>query len=133
MKLPRAGDVIHYRYLWRHEANSKLEDGRKTRPCLVVAARESEAGLLVYTVPISTKNHDPAHSRMVPADVCDLLKLSRDSRVVWNELNRFIWVGPDVEPLASGTPYYGNVGFHFWDEMRRKVLGAAVRPIKRTE
>jgi hypothetical protein len=35
---PEPGLVIPYAYLWRHEYNRGLEEGRKTRPSVIVLA-----------------------------------------------------------------------------------------------
>jgi hypothetical protein len=40
---PECGLVISYSYLWRHEALQGVEEGRKNRPCVVVAAVERAA------------------------------------------------------------------------------------------
>ena len=88
---------------------------------------------MIYTTPISSKNHDPTHSIPVPQSVLTTLGLSKTSLVVWNDLNRFVWVGPDVEFKSNEQPYYGNVGQDFWNSVRKKVLAAAVAPTIRTE
>jgi mRNA-degrading endonuclease toxin of MazEF toxin-antitoxin module len=45
MSLPRPepGLVIPYAYLWRYEHRKGQEEGRKTRPCVIVLAAENQA------------------------------------------------------------------------------------------
>ncbi len=129
---PRPADVIFYRYLWRHEAARGEEDGRKTRPCLVLSADRRASGLVVVTVPITTRNYDAARSVVVPPAVIQHLGLDARSRIVWDDLNRFVWVGPDVGLLRGGTPYYGQVPERLWDRIRILVHNAAIAATDRT-
>jgi hypothetical protein len=43
--------VIAYAYLWAREHRRGLEEGRKDRPCAIVAARQMIEGCDVVTVP----------------------------------------------------------------------------------
>ena len=129
---PQPADVIHYRYLWRHEAARREEEGRKDRPCLVLSADQRQAGLTVIVVPITTRDYDPAHSIAIPPRVAQHLRLDDRSRIVWTDLNRFVWVGPDVALLRGGTPYYGQVPGSLWDRVRVLVHNAAIAPVDRT-
>lgn len=130
---PEPTDVIHYTYLWRGEAQAGEEEGRKTRPCLVLAVTPSKAGLRVIVAPITTRNYDPSNSVEIPPRVIAHLGLDDRSRVVCNDLNRFIWVGPDVTPRRKGTPYYGQVPERLWRLVLKKVIANAVRATERTE
>lgn len=123
---PRPTDVIHYSYLWRHEAARGEESGRKDRPCLVLAATETKAGLRVITAPITTKHHDPKQLVQLPSKVARHLGLEPGCSVVCNDLNRFVWVGVDVRPLPDGTPYYGQIPAKLFEEIRLRVLANAV-------
>ncbi|QXQ07581.1 type II toxin-antitoxin system PemK/MazF family toxin [Sphingosinicellaceae bacterium] len=129
---PQPADVIHYRYLWRHEAERGEEDGRKDRPCLVLSADQRSGGLTVITVAITTRKYDPAHSVEIPPRVIRHLGLDDRSRIVWTDLNRFTWVGPDVGLLRGGTPYYGQVPGLLWDRVRVLVHNAAIAPVDRS-
>lgn len=44
---PEASLVIHYSYLWRDEAGTGLEEGRKDRPCVIVALSTKGLALVV--------------------------------------------------------------------------------------
>ena len=41
---PVPGLVVHYCYLWRREQLEGHDEGRKDRPCAIVAAIRGEAG-----------------------------------------------------------------------------------------
>ena len=43
---PVPGLVIRYSYLWRREHLEGREEGRKDRPCAIVAAVRNDAGAL---------------------------------------------------------------------------------------
>ena len=63
MAFPAAqpGLVIAYAYLWVHEQGQGLEEGRKDRPCAIVAARQIIEGREVVTViPITHSPDDKA-------------------------------------------------------------------------
>lgn len=128
---PQPADVILYSYLWRHEAARGEESGRKDRPCLVLAATETKAGLRVITAPITTKHHEPEQLVALPAQVARHLGLETGSGVVCNDLNRFIWVGMDVRARAGGTPYFGQMPGRLVEEIIRRVLANAVTPVDR--
>jgi hypothetical protein len=129
---PRPADVIRYSYLWRHEAARGEDAGRKDRPCLVLAATPVATGLRVIIAPITSRRLDPAHTVPLPPRVAAHLGLDAGCGVVCNDLNRFIWVGPDVRATPNGTPYYGQVPARLYDEIRRRVLADATRPTDRT-
>jgi hypothetical protein len=123
---PQATDVIRYSYLWRHEAVRGEESGRKDRPCLVLAATETKAGLRVITAPITTKHHDPRQLVIPPPKVARHLGLEPGCGVVCNDLNRFLWVGLDVRPGADGTPFHGQIPARLYEEILRRVLANRV-------
>jgi hypothetical protein len=89
--------------------------------------------LRVITAPITSKPYDPANTVVLPPRVAQHLKLELGSRVVCNDLNRFIWVGPDVRATPSGTPFYGQIPARLFEAIRAQVLANAIRPTKRTQ
>jgi hypothetical protein len=100
---------------------------------LVLAATPVATGLRIITAPITSKQYDPANTIALPPRVAQHLKLDPGCRVVCNDLNRFIWVGPDVRATSGGTPYYGQIPARLFEEIRGRVLANAVRPTDRTE
>ncbi len=64
---PIPGLVISYSYLWAREHGRGVEEGRKSRPCAIIAARQIIEGREVVTVvPIT---HSP------PADLADAVAI----------------------------------------------------------
>ncbi len=47
---PTPGLVIGYAYLWRDEARSGQEEGRKDRPCVIILSVQTLRGETVVTV-----------------------------------------------------------------------------------
>jgi len=104
---PRTGLVLGYSYLWEHEFQAGQEEGRKDRPCAVVIATRTEGGDIVVTVAAITHQRpdDPADGIEVPAEVKRHLGLDEArSWLVCSELNRFVWPGPDLRPVARQKP-----------------------------
>ncbi|HEX7855014.1 MAG TPA: hypothetical protein VF503_15095 [Sphingobium sp.] len=123
---PQPTDVIRYVYLWHAEHERGLEDGRKTRPCLVVSTYEQGGGLRVITAPITTRNYSPAHSVEIPIRVAHHLGLDERSRIVWNDLNLFTWVGPDVRTGPDGNPFIGIMPERLWRQVIDNIVQARV-------
>jgi mRNA-degrading endonuclease toxin of MazEF toxin-antitoxin module len=129
---PEPGDVIHYIYLWKDEAARGLEDGKKARPCLVLSAQAEPKGLVVRVVPISTRNYS-IDAIPIPERVRINLGLSDTSVILPTEINRFVWVGPDIVPLRSGKAFYGKVPERLFDRVRDAVLKTPRVQVSRTE
>ncbi len=140
---PRAGLVIRYSYLWHSEAAAGREEGVKDRPCAIVLAVENEGGdTVVYVLPVT---HSPPTA---PDDAVELpqatkVRLGLDSEASWivvNEVNSFVWPGPDLRPLPGNPPAssaYGMlpgavftvVRMRFMNRLRDRRAGM----VKRTE
>lgn len=130
---PKPTDVILYSYLWHHEAARGEESGRKDRPCLVLAATETRAGLRVITAPITTKHHEPEQLVVLPPRVAQHLGLEVGCGVVCNDLNRFIWVGVDVRTTSNGTPYYGQIPAKLFEQIIQRVIANRVQATDRED
>ncbi|OHV86990.1 hypothetical protein ORS3428_07440 [Mesorhizobium sp. ORS 3428] len=145
MSLPRPvpGLVISYSYLWAQEYKDGAEDGRKDRPCAIVAARRVVEGREVVTVvPIThTAPTDPADAIELPAPLKAHLGLdAMPSWVVVSETNDFLWPGPDLRPIPGSRParfQYGMLPPRFYTHLRDRILQAharrALRKVQRTE
>lgn len=125
---PHPGLVISYAYLWRDEARRGREEGRKDRPCAIVASRRMEGDHTVVTVvPIT---HSPpsnvATAIQIPAATKSRLGLDgQRSWIVLDETNDFIWPGPDLRPKAGGkgTEFvYGPLPPQFFRQIRDRLL-----------
>ena len=82
---PERGLVICYSYLWSHEASEGAEEGRKNRPCVIIAGvKRVESGQTIVTVlPIThSEPDDPALNVVNDRPVGDLGALPHQLSVV---------------------------------------------------
>jgi hypothetical protein len=117
---PRAGMVLHYSFLWKHEAERGQDEGAKDRPVVVlVLLAEGEE---VVVAPITTAPPGSgAPAVEVPQRVREHLDL--DAHRSWISiatLNRFVWPGPDLRPVPGRDPADALYGF-----IPQKLLDAA--------
>lgn len=118
MPLPRPepGLVLSYAYLWRHEHNRGREEGTKARPCAVVTVAP-----ITHRAPA-----DPARSVLLSAAVKRHLRLDRAaSWIVADEVNRFLWPGPDLRPVSRREPErfaYGFLPEDVFDRLRERLI-----------
>jgi len=127
---PAPGLVIAYAYLWRNEALSGLEEGRKDRPCVIVlAVQQAEARTMVTVAPITHLPPErPEMAVEIPAETKRRLGLDGErSWVVVADLNRFAWPGVDLRPVSRGkdTYAYGLSPAGLYREIRDRVLAIA--------
>jgi hypothetical protein len=135
--------VIRYSYLWHEEFLEGREEGVKDRPCAVVLAVKSKEGRTVTTVlPIT---HSAPKAAEVALEIPSVVKkrLGLDgarSWVVYGELNRFTWPGPDLRRLPesdNSTIAYGTLPAGFFAELQKRFFAAykaqRLRVVRRTE
>ena len=130
---PRPGLVICYAYLWADEHRTGLEDGRKDRPCAIVAARQVIEGREVVTV-VPVTHSPPRHPEdaieMPPALKAHLGLDELPSWIVVTETNDFLWPGPDLRPISRAKPdqfHYGMLPPKFYALIRDRILQAHSR------
>ena len=127
---PQPGLVISYAYLWAREHDRGAEEGRKDRPCAIVAARQVIEGREVVTVvPIThTPPSDPADAVQIPPALKVHLGLDDlPSWIVVIETNDFLWPGPDLRPRRDVKPAqfdYGMLPPRFFAHLRDRILQA---------
>ncbi|MEX2009513.1 MAG: hypothetical protein WEC41_04915 [Dongiaceae bacterium] len=130
MPLPRPepGLVIGYAYLWRHEHHRGREEGVKNRPCAIILTTETEMGETVVTVAPITHG-TPTNLEMAVAlspKVKRRLGLDDDaSWIIADEVNRFVWPGPDLRPVSPQEPDRFDYGFlpeDIFAELRNKIV-----------
>jgi PemK-like, MazF-like toxin of type II toxin-antitoxin system len=127
---PTPGLVISYSYLWAQEHLAGAEEGRKDRPCAIVAARQVIEGREVVTVvPVThTPPADPADAVAIPPSLKAHLGLDEaPSWIVVTETNDFLWPGPDLRPLPGSQPArfdYGMLPPRFFAHIRQCILAA---------
>jgi hypothetical protein len=103
---PEPGLVISYVYLWRGQRRSGAREGRKARPCAIVAAAADEDGdVRVYVAPVTHAKPDDPHAVKLPPAAKRRLGLdAAPSWIVTGELNRFVWPGYDLRPISRDRP-----------------------------
>ncbi len=127
---PEPGLVISYSYLWAREHAKGAEEGRKTRPCAIVAARQVIEGHEVVTVVPVTHSPpaDPRDAIEIPAALKAHLGLDdMPSWIVVIETNDFLWPGPDLRPVTGSRPRrfdYGILPPRFFTHVRDRILQA---------
>jgi hypothetical protein len=110
---PAPGLVIGYSYLWNDEHTAGATEGRKDRPCaIVLAALDDEGDTVVYVAPVTHSPPRDEHVVAIPPAVKRRLGLDdAPSWIVTSELNRFIWPGYDLRPIARDRPDVFAWGF----------------------
>lgn len=123
---PEPGLVISYSYLWHREAEGGSEEGRKDRPCVIIAVEQRETTIVVSVVPLTHRPPDgPGSAVTVPPIV--KRRLGLDDSLSWvavTEANRFVWPGPDLRPVSrSGLRFdYGFVPPRLYLAIRNAYL-----------
>ncbi len=139
---PEPGLVLSYSYLWKHQARAGSEEGVKDRPCAVtLVVEETNTEATVWVAPIT--HTDPDNDEIsieIPPRVKAHLGLDEGrSWVILNEVNIFIWPGPDLRPVPGDKAIfdYGYLPPKLYDEIREKMVALYksrhLRPVKRTD
>ncbi len=125
--LPEPGLVVSFSYLWHHEYQQGRDEGVKYRPCVIIISVQELGGKYLVTVAPVTHSApaQPDAGIEIPAETKRRLGLD-DARswVVVNEVNDFVWPGPDLRPSAYG---FLPPGLYRRIRDRMKSLGAAGR------
>ncbi len=141
--IPEPGLVVSYAYLWHSEYRQGREDGAKNRPRGIILTTVDEDGEMIVTVlPITHgRPRDDDGSVELPFIVKQRLGLD-DARswVIVNEVNRFVWPGPDIRPVPpseAGRFDYGLPPPRLFRTVRERFLAAAraqrIHVVPRTE
>lgn len=139
---PVPGLVIRYSYLWYSEHIVGREEGRKDRPCAIIASIRSDdlGNTRVLVLPIT--HVPPARLNLaveIPIKVKERLQLDHArSWIVLSEWNEFIWPGPDLRRLPGAddsTVAYGMLPPGLFATVRERFLALVnspnVREVKR--
>jgi len=118
---PEPGLVISYAYLWHHEHQSGHDEGRKTRPSVIVLAVERRQGeTAVVVLPIThAPPVVPAAAVEIPVAVKRHLGLDDErSWVIVSEGNEFDWPGYDLRKIGGSARYdYGFLPPRFFSQV----------------
>jgi hypothetical protein len=125
---PEPGLIISYAYLWHHEAEKGMREGRKDRPSAIVLAQEmpgSDGHQKVVVAPIThTPPQDPNVAVEIPAALKKHLGLDgNQSWVILDEFNVFTWPGYDIRPISRDNPRidYGFLPPKFFKTLIAKI------------
>jgi hypothetical protein len=129
--IPEPGLVISYSYLWQSEYRQEREEGVKDRPCAIILVTGDDGGRTVVTVlPIThSAPQDPSDAVEIPPAVKHRLGLDEArSWALVNEVNRFVWPGPDLRAVSREEPErfeYGPLPPSLFRQIRERFLAAA--------
>ena len=125
---PKVGQVIDHRFLWVEEQAQGQIEGRKARPCLILAVEYDETDVPRVTVVPITSQRPREGTLAVPIPQSLLTRLGLDAtRPAWvalDDANDFTWPGFDVVPQRDGGFVRGHVTAGFFDQVRKAVLKA---------
>lgn len=133
MPTPVPGLVISYSYLGAGEHAQGADEGRKSRPSVIVLARQVIEGRNIVTVvPVThTPPSDPADAVEIPVALKAYLGLDElPSWIIVAETNDFLWPGPNLRPVPGTRPArfdYGMLPPSFFSHVRDQVLQALQR------
>jgi hypothetical protein len=126
---PVPGLVIRYSYLWWREQESGTEEGRKDRPCAIVAAvlADSKGSINALVLPITHSPPENSETALeIPAATKSRLGLDAEkSWILIDEWNEFVWPGPDLRRVPGGedrSVAYGVLPPAFFSELSKKFL-----------
>ena len=135
---PITGLVVSYSYLWRREYNLGREEGVKDRPCAIILTKKQEGDDTIVTVAPITHS-EPENMDMaveIPLSVKRHLNLDNErSWVVCNEVNRFLWVGPDIKPIQNRKDKiysYGMIPPKLHTKIKNTIIKSCAKIVSRT-
>jgi hypothetical protein len=103
---PSPGLLISYAYLWKDQSRAGNDEARKARPCaIVVSGRNDDGDVVTYVAPVTHSKPSQSGAVEIPAVVKRRLGLDNaQSWIITSELNRFVWPGYDLRPIARDRP-----------------------------
>lgn len=127
---PVCGLVIRYSYLWHGEYLEGREEGRKDRPCALVAAIKTDADgkTRVLVIPVTHSVPNDSDAIEIPHAIRERLGFdAARSWIVFSEANEFVWPGPDLRPVPGdqATFAYGFLPPGFFGVVRDRFLAIA--------
>ena len=127
---PEPGLVISYAYLWRHEHNAGLEEGRKVRPTVIVLSaympKNGDTRVTVAAITHRTPQSDTIAIEIPPKVQRHLRLDGKRSWVILDEVNAFNWPGFDLRPITgSKTEFaYGFIPPSLYEQIKQTLLAA---------
>jgi mRNA-degrading endonuclease toxin of MazEF toxin-antitoxin module len=137
----QVGQIVDHYFLWVDEQAAEQVEGRKARPCLIIAVeRRKETAPRVTVLPITSQPPRAGSNAVpIPDDIKGRIGLdrTRPAWVVIDDANMFVWPGFDLVPQRSGGFVRGVVTRGFFARVRDVVLtahsGGRPRVVRRDE
>lgn len=135
---PRAGQIIEHYFLWADERAAGRVEGRKARPCLIVAveyfAKNEQPRVTVLPI-TSQAPRSSANAIAIPNEIKNRIGLDqrRPAWIVVGEANAFTWPGFDLVPQRDGNFVRGVVTRGFFFSVRDAMLLLRPRVVSRDE
>ncbi len=123
---PLPGAIVHFSFLWADEAARGLVDGRKDRPCVILAVfgQEPDAKRVVLAPITHRAPSDPEAAIALPANLKPLLGLDdAPAWIVVTEINVSDWPGFDLRPVPGkpGAYYHGRLPAGLYAAVRERA------------
>ena len=122
---PVPGLVIHYNYLWRSDAEAGRESGAKDRPCAVILAVTRQEGKVTVVVAPITHSVPQRLDVAIEIPLETKRRLGLDDAPSWliaDDLNYFVWPGPDLRPVPGKTSPRRFAYGHLPNALTRRAL-----------
>ena len=140
---PKPAQVIRYAYLWANEHAAGRDEGTKDRPVAIVLTMQAGSNLLkVAVIPVT---HTPPGTGVDALEIPTIIKrhLALDDHRSWivlDEMNVFLWPGPDLRPAdthGADSVLFGYLPAGFFRTVRDRVTAnirtGRLRQVPRTE
>jgi hypothetical protein len=123
---PKIGQIVDHYFLWADEQAAGQIEGRKARPCIIIAVDEVDhTAVRVTLLPVTSQAPRSGRSAVaVPNNIKSRigLDIARPAWVVVDEANVFVWPGFDLVPQPDGGFVRGLVTIGFYERLRDAVL-----------
>ena len=128
---PQVGQIVDRHFLWAGEEAAGQVEGRKPRPCVIIAVElRRDAAPRVTVLPITSQPpRAGATTVAIPDDVKARIGLNR-ARPAWvvvDDANMFFWPGFDLVPQRGGGFVRAVVTRGFFARIRDAVLAVHSR------
>ena len=128
---PPVGHLISYEYLWNSQAD-KTDEGRTAYPAAIVMARDDVGPApIAYALGVShSEPREGDRAIQVPPKLKRYLGLDDEpSWIYTDQLNVFVWPGPDLRPgewlstrpSASGTCVISPLPADWFEEVKEHL------------
>lgn len=133
---PEAGQIVDHYFLWNEEHRQGRIEGRKARPCLIIAVARTapDAAPRVALLPITSQPPRADQSAIaIPDNIKSRIGLDRRRRtwLILDDVNVFTWPGFDLVPQPNGSFVRGVVTRGFFTLVREAAQRARPRRTER--